>query len=668
MTVSPHLTYRPDIQGLRAIAITLVVLAHAGISAFSGGFVGVDVFFVLSGYLITGLLVREFASTGGIQIAGFIARRLKRLLPALLVMLGLVVLIAPALLSNFELGEQDASLVYAVTWTSNLFFAISTLDYFSELQTRDLFLHTWSLGVEEQFYLIWPLLLLLALTVLARQLGRGTHRRQLILVLGTLFAVSLGLSLYWTTTHPLWSFYLMPSRIWQFALGAVVFVWFHRRSEDIEGKLEPGVSQSQGFWSGVAGLALIIGSAVLLHPDMIYPGLWALLPSLGAVLVIASGHQTGNRGTESVLAHPVLVWFGDRSYSLYLWHWPVLIFGFAWGMKNRSIETAGLVALSILLAMLSYRWVEKPFWKGHLSRAAPSRTILLSILTMLVLIAGALNYLSPFQIKDITFNTREDLPAVYKDDCDDWVNSAEVKPCLYGNQDAPNTVVLLGDSIGTQWFSLLPRIFRTPEWRVAVLTKSACPMVDEDYFYKQARGTYTVCTNWRNAVLDYLPSLRPNVVFAGSSSDYRFSGTQWVDGSARILERLTTVADQVIVIAGTPKLSFDGPSCLERRVHSAHESILDSAICRETPVNTRYADVSRYLKQAVQRFPNAMLLDLNDLVCPGGACAALSPDGLVVFRDQSHLTNTFVRKQIPDVIERLEVLGLYPFPDNKRKM
>lgn len=155
-----HLTYRPDLQGLRAIAVILVILKHAEVGFFSGGFVGVDVFFVLSGYLISGLLIKELESTGTIRYFDFISRRLKRLLPALALMVSFCVLISPILVSGNEIDQQFRSSFFAISWTSNLFFAFSKLDYFSELQTKDFFLHTWSLGVEEQFYIIWPLCLL----------------------------------------------------------------------------------------------------------------------------------------------------------------------------------------------------------------------------------------------------------------------------------------------------------------------------------------------------------------------------------------------------------------------------------------------------------------------------------------------------------------------------
>ena len=663
MSTPPTLSYRPDIQGLRAIAIMLVVLAHAGFTFFSGGFVGVDVFFVLSGYLITGLLVREHTQTEGIQLARFISQRLKRLLPMLLVMISLVILIAPLLISNYEFKQQTASAVYASSWTSNLFFAFSELDYFAEVQTRDLFLHTWSLGVEEQFYLAWPLLLLVTLTLLTRQLGRGKHHSPLLLVLSILFVGSLGLSWYWSATQPLWSFYLMPSRIWQFALGAAVFVWFDSRHQHNSHSLKP-------IWSigcGIIGITLIIGSAVLLHSNMTYPGFWALLPSLGAALIILAGNQGNTLGISRGLSHPILVWIGDHSYSWYIWHWPVLILGFALGLQ-RPIEAIGLIAFSLLLAILSYRWVELPFWKGRLSKLSPAQGIIVSILAILMVASGALNY-SKFIVHNdneggVQFvnAARHDKPVIYKYGCDAWYYNAEVRPCLIGSPGAPKTVVLLGDSIGAQWFSLLPEIFKTPDWRIVVLTKSSCALIDQDYFYRRIGKIYTVCSEWRNATLDYLKSLQPDIIFVGNDATYKFSKNQWIDGSRRVLARLNAAADHIIVIPGIPQLSFDGPSCLEAlHAETALKRFLsNSQTCREALTTTQTSDVAHYLELAVQDFPKARLLNLNDMVCPNRHCAAKSSDGLVIFRDQLHLTDSFVRAQAPKVLLKLEELGLGP--------
>ena len=382
--------------------------------------------------------------------------------------------------------------------------------------------------------------------------------------------------------------------------------------------------------------------------------------------MLAAGHRSGNGSdnTGNLLAHPALVWVGDRSYSWYLWHWPVLMLGFAWGMQNRLAESTGLVALSLSLAIISYRWVEQPFWKGRLSQAAPTRIIMLSVLAILMVISGGQNYLRQSTENHqgartkIAKDARSDIPVIYAYGCDSWYNSSDLQPCVLGQGDARRTVALIGDSVGAQWFSLLPEIFHSPEWRVVILTKSACAMVDEDYFYKRIGQIYTVCTDWRNAALDYLSALKPDLVFLGSASTYDFTEAQWIDGSSRVLARLAEAAGKLIVIPGTPKISFDGPGCLARRAQNEGEVTAGLPSCRESLTSTQDTDVARHLKLATERFPNAMLLDLNDLVCPDRHCSALNEDGIVVFRDNKHLTDSFVRAQIPHMRARLESLGI----------
>jgi hypothetical protein len=179
-------------------------------------------------------------------------------------------------------------------------------------------------------------------------------------------------------------------------------------------------------------------------------------------------------------------------------------------------------------------------------------------------------------------------------------------------------------------------------------------MVDEEYFYSGIGKIYTICTEWRNKSLKYLSSLRPDIIFVGSAATYEFSESQWIGGSSRVLADLSSVAGHVIVVAGTPSLSFNGPGCLERHTNS----VTKSDMCRESLLTTQAEDVARYLQIAIQKFSNVHLLNLNDLVCPGGVCSAQTPTGLVVFRDSQHLTNTFVRAQVWVVAKRIEKLGL----------
>ena len=211
MTSESKIQYRQDIQGLRAIAISIVVMAHANIPGFAGGFVGVDVFFVLSGFLITGILVKERLATGTIRYATFLSRRLKRLLPALLVMLVTVLFLASMLLSSYEVQMQTGSFPYSATWTSNFYFAFAEFDYFAVLKAKDLFLHTWSLGIEEQFYVIWPWMVMLSFAIATISSTPNCHFRHLIHVIAVVFLAGIGLCLYWAHTNTLLSFYMMPT-------------------------------------------------------------------------------------------------------------------------------------------------------------------------------------------------------------------------------------------------------------------------------------------------------------------------------------------------------------------------------------------------------------------------------------------------------------------------
>ncbi|MDT8321652.1 MAG: acyltransferase family protein, partial [Xanthomonadales bacterium] len=633
-------------------------LAHAKIAGFEGGFVGVDVFFILSGYLITGFLVRELHETGRIRLFRFYARRLKRLLPALAAMLVAATGAALWLLSDLEGARQLASGPFAASWTSNLFFAFDTVGYFDELAARDLFLHTWSLGVEEQFYLVWPLLLLALFFVIGMRKFAGGNRAAWGIGLGIIFLISLAGALVLGSISPSSAFYLMPARIWQFALGALVFIALSDRAA-----AEPGISENSsrlyrhGAWLALAvGLALILGSAHWLHENLAYPGLWALAPSLGAALVIAAGHGIG-RGSRGPLAHPALVWVGDRSYSLYLWHWPILTLGFSLGLGEQANATAALIVLSVLAAALSYQLVEIPFWKGRLSRATTARALLASALVIGVLVAAFAPILKGLEQRLDTLDTSENpfritFPALYMGACDDWFEHAEVKPCVSGNAEAAKTVMLVGDSIGVQWFSMVSTLFPAPEWRTVVLTKSGCAIVDEDYFYDRIGKIYEVCTDWRNAVLLEIERDPPDVLVMGNSYEYDFTETQWTEGTARILERLNRVVDATFLIPGTPNLGFNGPGCVTRREPA--DAIIDRNQCSSTRGPAEAAIVASYLANAVERFPNVHLLDLNDIVCPGAVCKAVSADGLLVFRDSHHLNDVFVKARIDVIRERLE--------------
>lgn len=643
------LNFRPELQGLRAIAILLVIFAHAELGLVEGGFIGVDVFFVLSGFLITGLLVREHQQNGRLNFYRFYTNRLKRLLPALAFMVSISILLAVWFLSDLGIQKQLSSAPYALTWTSNLYFNFKNQDYFDDLSNHDLFLHTWSLSVEEQYYLIWPLIILL----LYRISKPNIKNNSIILIgLGIITISSFALSLYWTKTSPQAAFYQMPSRIWQLSLGALVYVTLQ----------QPAIIQRKflaSFVWLVSGLGLIIGSALGLHPNMTYPGYWALLPATGAALLIFAAYCIPAEKVNP-LRHPALVWLGDRSYSLYLWHWPIFMLGFSLGYQGRIIPTLGLILGSLLVSMFSYRYIELPFWKGKLSKSTPPRILLFG--SMAIMIVATVHYFGVQKLPDpllISQKWRTDSPIIYQLPCDSWYSSAKVQPCRFGGKDAEKNTVLLGDSIGAQWFSLVPEIFRAPLWHTTVFTKSSCPIIDEDFFYKRIGRIFQVCTDWRTEALNVIDKIKPDIVFIGSSATYGFTESQTIEGSARILDRLSKAANTVIIIAGTPSLGFDGPGCVARNIKKQTEVIHNT--CSAKAQGKRVETNTRLLIQVAKSYRNVYLLNLNDLVCPDSNCSALSKDGVVVYRDSFHLTNSFVLSMIPQARQRLkQLIGVSP--------
>ncbi len=333
--------YRPDIDGLRAVAVLSVVLYHAGVPFLPGGFVGVDIFFVISGYLITRIIAREIAEKR-FSIVTFYERRTRRIFPALFVMLAVSFVAASMIALPAEFKEFGDSLTAATFFVSNIYFW-QTADYFGGPAHLKPLLHTWSLAVEEQFYIVFPLLLL-ALTRWARG--------HLFRVLVAVTALSFAASLWAVAAKPNAAFYLLPTRFWELMAGALVALG-----------AVPAISDHR--WANVfaaTGLVLIACAVLFFSSATAFPGAAALLPVLGAALVIHAGTTTQDTVAARLLSMRPMVFVGLLSYSLYLWHWPVLAFArMARGEMLAPSETALLVAVSFVLAVLSWRFVEKPF-------------------------------------------------------------------------------------------------------------------------------------------------------------------------------------------------------------------------------------------------------------------------------------------------------------------
>ncbi|HXO66240.1 MAG TPA: acyltransferase family protein [Steroidobacteraceae bacterium] len=345
------LVYRPDIDGLRAVAVTMVIAYHVAPRLLPGGFIGVDIFFVISGYLITELILSGMQRSA-FSLAEFYARRVRRIVPALLVVLGASFALGWLTLLPNEFRWFGTSILWCAPFLANVFFA-HAIGYFDPGADYNLLLHLWSLGVEEQFYLLWPVLLVLAV-----------RHRVTIPVLGAVIATSLAISVWGARHAPVAHFFLPGARAWELAVGAMLAAWQLARGDTRAVRPAPARGRSAAAQhASLTGAAVIAAGAGLLNGDLFFPGAWGAIPVAGAALLIGAGpYPMVNR---ALLGSAPLVFVGRLSYSLYLWHWPMFAFARAFcGPELPATLIGGLIAATFAAALISYHWVEVPLRGG----------------------------------------------------------------------------------------------------------------------------------------------------------------------------------------------------------------------------------------------------------------------------------------------------------------
>ncbi|HEX6984638.1 MAG TPA: acyltransferase family protein [Planctomycetaceae bacterium] len=506
---SDHIGYRPDIDGLRAIAVLSVVFCHAGL-AFPGGYVGVDVFFVISGYLITSLILKDLAR-GSFSAADFWERRVRRIAPALLAVTAATLAAGWFLLLPSDYRELGKSVVGLAVMLSNVQFWRETGYFEREAESQPL-LHTWSLAVEEQFYLLMPGALFFVV--------RAGALNQIVPLLGLAAAVSFGLSVYGTAYAPDATFYLLPARAWELLAGSIlaaVPALFRRSSVRREA-------------AGVAGLALIVTPCFLYDTEVPFPGIAALPPVAGAVLLIASGDpQSGGCLAARLLAWRPLVFVGMISYSLYLWHWPLLVFArYQTVGPLPLVARCGLVAAGFVAAVLSWRFIERPF--RNRSLLAPRRRVATIAAT-----AFASLLLAGYTVYD-------------RDGFDDRLSSATRRIAATGTRDrrfhrdidpgeVPDDLIRLGDAPGgpdllvwgdSHAMALLPGIDDLCREHGlsgrAATHSSTAPVVG--YFVRTKYGLNEEAVPFGEAVLKYVHErkIRAVVLAANWSTYFRDDG------------------------------------------------------------------------------------------------------------------------------------------------
>lgn len=651
--------YIPHLQGIRGLAILMVVLAHAKFFGFEGGFIGVDIFFVLSGYLITSILLKEIGSHGRINLARFYARRFRRLFPALVFMVAIASVAVAVLMTPAQQIQQQGAAISSVAWVSNIYFAFQSKSYFSSAQENNVFLHTWSLGVEEQFYLLWPIFLLFAVGGYSST-GVSLRSERLKRVLSLTVFIGFAFSFAITFLKPDWGFYLPISRIWQFAFGGLIAV--------MVGNAVSGGNENRGWLLKYAGLTSSLGwlglvgmlSAVfILDRDRLYPGAWAILPTISTgVLLLSLGMQSNGLIAQLLGCKPLKL-LGDISYSWYLWHWPVLLIGWSVIPSGGLEYTVLLLLIGFGISVFSYYVIENPIRYG--SRLGERATIGLALGSMALLVGCG----TVWQERAVEWQRsgsqlhyaryEADFPKIYPMGCDEWYHSPNVKVCGFGDGNAEKTAVLFGDSIAGQWFPAVESIFAKDGWRLLVITKSACPMVDKSYFYPRIRRDYKECEIWRERALAYLKDVRPELVLVASNRSYPFTEDEWAVDGGRVIQSISEFAQQVVVIKPTPSLGFSGPNCLARNAWVPE--FVSRECARPLGAGVSSAPAYRGLDRSIIGIDNAVTIDLIHSVCPDNLCEAMQND-VVVFRDDKHLSASFVSSLEMEIRDKLSEVGV----------
>ena len=641
-----HGSFRRDIEGLRGVAVLLVVACHCGISWCAGGFVGVDVFFVLSGYLITGLLAAEYRAESRIDLPRFYARRVRRLLPAGALVLLVTALSALAIDAPQELATAGRAACAAGLYLSNVFFDHGAADYFAPDVGANPVLHTWTLGVEEQFYLIWPLLILVV--------GRGLHAtRRSIGILGAITALSFACCLYATRHAPTFAFYELPARAWEFAAGGLLALVPAPRGAALR-----GLAAAAGF----AGIALIVATGVLLPGGAGFPGWIALLPVAGTLAALFAGAAAPGRGIGVVLASAPLQFVGARSYSWYLWHWPFIVFS---GALFPGVGVGGKVVAavaSLAAATLTFTLVERPIRQSAYLIARPGLSLgLAAAVTLLtvgassaiVLHAEDLGMSRELQLLSAATTDVADLSQAQ---CVSQGPSPEVKTCTFGVGGAAQSVALFGDSHAIQWFNPLRTAALAEGWRLVTVLKAGCAASDINP-HPMSAGT-DACTAWRSRAIDEIARIRPTaivmasytgVTLRGFRAEAPISNEDLRAGTRRTLERLAQTGIPVVLLRDSPLPPFDVAACVGRQVVHQLDVAANCAFDATVAVNDGAFAAER---AAAVGLPGISFLDLSDLICPGRSCPPMQ-HGVLVYRDDNHLTGTFAETLAPAMRARL---------------
>ena len=659
--------YRPELQGLRALAAFLVVAYHVWLGRISGG---VDVFFLVSGFLITGQLIRA-CSRGGIQFRAMWGRMFKRLFPAALTVLLVTAVASALLLPETRWFQTIKEIVASVFYVENWRLAADSVDYFTQHDSASVVQHFWSLSIQGQFYLVWPLLIGLVALV-ARRVGLAL-RASVGGVLSATFVASLVYSVLLTAADQPFAYFSSLTRIWEFSLGGLVALTVDR-------VVLPRLVRIVLGWVGVIGL---ISCGLVLQVGTEFPGYLALWPTLSAAFVIIAG-ATGSRvGADRLLSTRPLEYLGNLSYSLYLWHWPVLVFYLI--VRDRSevglLGGLGIILLSLGLSALTYHLVEEPVRHsriGATNRWGAYRFAVLAMAPVLLMAGGwqivsdsrvhssavavgnddhpgARSLLPEFEYSGAPdaglvpsfLAVHDDYATIEPELCDTAERSEELIVCSMDVPTPARRIVVAGDSHAQQLIGALKPLAETRNWQIISMLRGGCPFSTDS---ETVPGDQP-CMDWNSSVADEIADLRPDAVLTIASRDARPGGVEHTPPGYVNQWRRVDPGIPVIAVRDNPRYDFAPSICVEENDPTAPECTTPrSEVFEPEPPYLNVDDVP----------PNVSFLDFSDFYCLADMCPP-TIGNVLVYLDNNHISSTYMSTMSAVVEERIDAtLGWTP--------
>jgi peptidoglycan/LPS O-acetylase OafA/YrhL len=672
----PHPKYRPDIDGLRAVAVLAVISFHAFPRVLKGGFIGVDIFFIISGFLISGILLSSLKK-GAFSFKEFYIRRILRIFPALIVVLSACYIFGWLVLLPEEFKQLGKHMVGGAGSVSNLFFW-KEAGYFDNSGDTKPLLHLWSLGVEEQFYIVWPCLLLLA----------WKRNINALKMAGCIIAASFAVNIYTVHTDVVQSFYSPIARFWELLLGGLLaYIQLHmiheqRVRQSINSLLSKFTARRLPAFNpvmlqntlSILGVSLIVLAALFVDKRNLFPGWWALLPTVGAYLVISAGPLSIlNR---RVLSARPLVWIGLISYPLYLWHWPLLSFATILEVKTPSIGIRmSAIALAFVLAWMTYQFVERPIRFGQ-----RSKTRISALATLMVLLAalGGSAYVKGNvhsatltkdmveQIKKLNFGLHFAKWSPCPDEAESW-------SCKVLNPRKPAEIALIGDSHSVHLASGLAEVDSIINENIISRNGDGCmPVFEVEWNGKQ----YFSCKdNFINKALEEsIKSKSIQMIMLSGYAVWKIRpfdddlqlediSAKQVEENAAILEkalnitlgRLVASGKKIVFFVDTPVLNFEPTECTEiRPVYLIGHTSKDPCALPRPLFEQRNVEYHRIISTAKKTFPTIKFINLYDYLCDQDLCYA-AKDGMLLYGDHSHLSADGSRYLFSKVADELKL-------------